>query len=93
MPQISGLPEHLLLRSARARVRTAAGYTLQQLVEVASPPLTRDIGVIRWGRQTDRLGGTGEHVADRIREALQFVSREPDPIMNDVIVCGTGRPL
>ena len=58
----------------------------EQLSQVASPTLARDISIVCWRYEAHRLGGAREHVAQCIRKALKLVCFEANFIMNDVVV-------
>jgi hypothetical protein len=84
MPQQSSLPHDLLFRTTSSR--STSMNALQEFVDVTSPSLARQVCIVRWGDQTYCLGGAREHVTDRIRERLQHICREPDFVMNHIVV-------
>lgn len=59
---------------------------MEKGVQVAPAALAREVGVVCRRDEAHSLRGAGEHVADVVRECLQFVRLELYLIMHDVVV-------
>lgn len=66
---------------------------MQQLMQVASAPLTSEVSIVCRRDETDSFGGTSKHIADRVGEHLKFISLETNFIMHNVVMGGTCRAL
>lgn len=91
-PQLLGLPINRLLCTAPTRSRPAIN-SLQQLVNIASPPLAREIRIICRRHQTNCLGRPCEHIADIVRQFLQRIGTEFDFVVHDIVMGWPRRSL
>lgn len=86
------LAEDILFRQVMRSVRIVIAGG-KQLVDIASTPLASEIGVISRWDEADCPRCASEHVGGGVREALNGVGVEIVLVMDDVIVCGSSRPL
>jgi hypothetical protein len=66
--------------------RCIAIYTLQQFVEVTPATITGQIGIVCRRNQADGFGRPGKHVADGVRQTLQFIGFEADFVVYDIVM-------
>lgn len=71
--------------------------------QVASSPVTDQVGVISWRTDADRLGGPSKEITKIVHQILDYVCRVPERwchpsnpknlVVNNIIMSGTRSPL
>lgn len=62
-------------------------------MQVATASFTSQISVVRWGDETDRLGGAGKHITDVVGQPLQEVRSEFDLVVDNIVMRWARRAL
>ena len=71
---------------AATRCGTVPNMALEQLPQVASPTLARNVSIICRRHKAHCFGGAREHVAQGVCKALKIVCTEANFVMDDVVV-------